>query len=82
MPEDRAEFPKRRSVNVTIREDLVTQARALSVNMSKAAEAGLVEAIRSARETAWREENRQAIAEYNAWIERDGVPFPPDWLDA
>ena len=82
MPEDHRGAPRRCKVSLTISEDLVEEARALSINLSKAAEAGITAAVKSAREKAWREENRDAIREYNAWIERDGVPFPPDWLDA
>lgn len=82
MPEDRIRSRKRRKVSLTVSEDLLEDARALSINLSQAAEGGIEDAVKSAREQAWREENRKAIAEYNAWIERDGVPFPPDWLDA
>ena len=82
MPEDRIRSRKRRKVSLTVSEDLLEDARALSINLSQATEGGIEDAVKSAREQAWREENRKAIAEYNAWIERDGVPFPPDWLDA
>jgi len=81
MPDDRVSL-KRCRVSLTINEDLIDEARALSINLSKAAEAGIASAVKEARGQAWREENRAAIEEYNAWIERDGVPFPPDWLDA
>jgi len=70
---------RRRSVNLTIREDVIAEAKSLSLNASQAAEAGLVAAIRQARAKAWREENRQAIEAHNARIEKDGVLLTPDW---
>lgn len=45
------------------------------MNVSRAAEAGVHEAVRSARVAAWRRENAGAIAEYNAWVEAHGVPL-------
>ena len=70
---------KRRSINLTIREDVIAEAKSLSLNASQAAEAGLVEAIRQARAKAWREQNAGAIEAHNARIENDGVLLTPDW---
>jgi antitoxin CcdA len=74
------ERPKRRSVNLTIREDLISDAKALGLNASKAAEAGITEAVRRAREKQWLEENREAIEAYNKRI-RDHGPIlgSPYW---
>lgn len=70
---------KRRSVNLTIREDVMEAAKALELNASRAAEAGIVEAIRQARAGAWRRENAAAIEAHNARVEKDGVLLTPDW---
>ena len=58
----RRQGPKRRPINLTIREDILREAKALKLNASKAAEAGIEAAIRQAREENWRAENREAIA--------------------
>ena len=79
MPDDRAEFPKRRRINLTIREDVISQARRLSINASQAAEAGIAAAVRKAQESAWLDQNRDAIKAHNDRIERDGVLITPDW---
>jgi antitoxin CcdA len=70
---------RRRSVNLTIREDILADAKSLSLNASQAAEAGIVEAIRQARTQAWRAENRAGIDAHNARVEKDGVLLTPDW---
>lgn len=70
---------KRRSVNLTISEEVMEAARALELNTSRAAEAGIIEAIRQARAEAWRRENEAAIEAHNARVEKDGVLLTPDW---
>lgn len=75
----RSNPPVRRRVNLTIREDLVADAKALGVNASRAAEAGLSDAVRKAKEEAWLRENRDAINAYNERIEREGPAIVADW---
>ena len=65
----------RRSTSLTLDRALLDEARLLGVNVSRAAEAGVHEAVRVARTAAWRRENAEAIAEYNAWVEAHGVPL-------
>jgi antitoxin CcdA len=77
--DNRTSTGKRRSVNLTIREDVIEAARALELNTSRAAEAGIIEAIRQARAEAWRRENEAAIEAHNARVEKDGVLLTPDW---
>lgn len=56
----------RRATNLMLDQVLVADARALGVNLSRAAEAGLRAAVREARAAAWRRENARAIASSNA----------------
>jgi len=70
---------KRRSVNLTIPEDIINSAKSLDLNVSRAAEAGIVEAIRQARIAAWKRENRAAIEAHNARVESGGMLLTPDW---
>jgi antitoxin CcdA len=79
MPDDRAAFSKRRRINLTIREDVISDARRLSINVSQAAEAGIAAAVRTAQESAWLEENSEAIKAHNERIDREGVLITPDW---
>lgn len=68
---------RRRLVSLTIRADLIEAAQALGVDASQAAEAGIAEAIRRAREAAWLEANRDAFAEHTAWLDEHGTPLEP-----
>ena len=72
---------KRKSINLTIREDIIQEARTLDVNASRAAEAGIHDAIRKAKEQQWLEENREAIAAYNERIVEQGTRIKPMWLN-
>lgn len=65
----------RRPANVSLDARLVADAKSLGVNVSRACEAGLVVELKKVREANWLDENREAITGYNAWIERNGVPF-------
>ncbi|MCR9129494.1 MAG: type II toxin-antitoxin system CcdA family antitoxin [Alphaproteobacteria bacterium] len=78
MPDDRVPL-KRCRVSLTIREDVMDSARALSINASQAAEAGIAAAVKKAREQAWLEENREAIRAHNQRIEREGMFYTPEW---
>lgn len=65
----------RKSTNLSLDPDLVEQARALGVNLSKAAEGGLRAAVAAARAERWQQENAAAIEGYNRWVEEHGLPL-------
>lgn len=70
---------KRRPVNLTIREDILDEAKSLKLNASRAAERGIAEAVRRAKAQSWRAENASAIAVHNGRIEQDGTLLAPQW---
>ena len=70
---------RRKRVNLTVREDVMKEARELGLNTSRAAEAGIEAAIRKEKGRRWKEENRDAIQAYNERVEREGVLLPPPW---
>jgi antitoxin CcdA len=70
---------RKRPINLTIRADILEEAKLLDLNTSQAAEVGIAAAVKAAREKAWREENRAAIKEYNERVAREGLPFPVLW---
>lgn len=72
---------RRKRVNLTVREDVMKEARDLGLNTSRAAEAGIEAAIRVEKGRRWKVDNREAIKTHNARIERKGVLLPPAWLD-
>jgi antitoxin CcdA len=64
--------------NLTVRADLVARAKQLGLNLSQLVEGAIADAIREADRTAWLEENRDAIDDYNARIAKRGL-FSDDW---
>ena len=75
MRRERIRDGAKRPTNVTLDATLVDEARAIGVNVSAACELGLRQELRTAREQAWLEENREGIASYNAYVEMHGVPL-------
>ena len=73
---------RRRSVNLSIRTDVIEAARSLSLNASRAAEAGIAEAVRKAREREWLEQSGPAIDAYNERIKKHGpILGLPEWAE-
>lgn len=67
--------PQRKSANLSIDGNLLADAKALEINVSRAAEAGIAEAVRKEKEQRWLAENRDAIDENNRYFEEHGLPF-------
>lgn len=65
----------RKSTNVSLAADLVAEAKALEINLSRACEAGLEAALKEERKRRWQEENAAAIAAWNDWHEKHGLPL-------
>ena len=65
----------RRPTNVSLDPSLVTEAREMGVNVSRACESGLVLELKKAREVRWLEENRDAIDSYNQWVRDNPLPL-------
>lgn len=73
------ETSKRRPVNLTIRSDLLNEAKTLKLNASKAAEAGISLAIKEARAKEWLRENKEALRTHNKRISKNGPLLTPGW---
>ena len=71
--------PQRRTAtNVSVRQDVISEARELGLNLSRVVEHALQEAIREERRRRWIEENREAIDRYNTRVADSGV-FSDAW---
>ena len=76
------EYPRlssKKRVNLSVREDVMNEARELGLNTSRAAEAGIEAAIREEKGRRWKEENREAVKAHNERVEREGMLLPPPW---
>ena len=73
MPRPAIKYTPRQATNVTLPVDLLAEARSLSLNVSQACELGLKAEVARTRRAQWLEENRDAIASSNEWVERHGI---------
>jgi Post-segregation antitoxin (ccd killing mechanism protein) encoded by the F plasmid len=65
----------RKPTNVSLDPELLAQARSLDINVSRACERGLVEQIAETRAQRWRQENAEALASSNAYVDHNGLPL-------
>lgn len=65
----------RRQTSLTLDRALLDEARDLGVNVSRAAEEGLAQAVGAARARRWQAENAPAIEAYNRFVAENGVPL-------
>jgi antitoxin CcdA len=63
----------KRPTNLSINSDLLTQARALGLNLSATLEQALVDQLRKRQRGRWLAENRGAIEAYNEQVAQGGV---------
>jgi antitoxin CcdA len=65
----------KKATNLTLNVSLVEAARKLRINVSRACERGLQAQIAEVHAKQWREENKDAIASSNDYVERHGLPL-------
>ncbi len=65
----------RKAANLSIDAKVLADAKALDINVSRAAETGIVEAVRAEKNKRWLAENREALESSNAWVEMNGLPL-------
>lgn len=63
----------KKKMSLSISEPLAQAARQLDINLSRAAETGILQEIKRRRDSVWLEKNRPAIAAYNERVEREGL---------
>jgi len=73
--------PRRRAVNLTVREDFLETAKSLNINVSQAAEEGLRREVERRISELWLKENARALDAHNARVEKQGTLLIPDWAD-
>lgn len=65
----------RKATNLSLDVALVAEARALGINLSRTCEDALAKQIAAERGRRWQEENKEAIAAWNAWAENNELPL-------
>jgi antitoxin CcdA len=76
MPTNRYQLdgPKK-ATNLSLNEELLVEAKARGINLSKAAERGLSEVIAEHQAAEWLAENKAALESSNEYVEKHGLPL-------
>lgn len=65
----------RRPTNLSLDSALLTEAKALGINISRSAEAGIAEALKQRKQERWLKANAKALESSNAYVEANGLPL-------
>jgi antitoxin CcdA len=65
----------RQPANLSIDSKLMKEPKGLDVNVSRAAEAGIAEAVAAEKARLWKLENRATMEAWNEYVEKHGIPL-------
>jgi len=65
----------KKPVNLSINSSILQEAKTYNVNLSQAAERGIIRALADIKAAQWRMTNADAIQSYNAYVEKNGLPL-------
>jgi antitoxin CcdA len=65
----------KKPTNLSLDQGLLTEAKALKINLSQAAEQGLRAAVARVRAEQWKAANAAALESSNQWVETHGLPL-------
>lgn len=75
MPAPEVTKPLRKPTNLSLDSALLKEAKALGINVSRSAEAGIAEAVKRHKQEKWLKESAKALASSNAYVEANGLPL-------
>lgn len=65
----------RKPTNLSLDNELLREAKALGINVSRSAEAGIEVAVRRQKQLNWLKESAAAVESSNAYVEEKGLPL-------
>ena len=65
----------KKATNITLSADVLSEAKALGINISQACDQFLREMVKQEQTRRWQADNAEFIAAYNACAARDGLPL-------
>lgn len=63
------------TASLAIDPTLLAEAKALKIDLAKAAEDGIAKAVRAVNAAQWQEANQDALASSNRYVEAEGIPL-------
>jgi antitoxin CcdA len=73
MPQVFDTHAPKKPTNVSINSDLLLKAKTLKINLSATLESALIELVNAKQREMWKQENQDAIAAYNQFVEENGT---------
>jgi antitoxin CcdA len=67
--------PAKRPINLSLTSKTVDMAKELGMNLSQTVDTWLTEEVKRRYWESWRDNNRDAISEYNERIAKEGLPL-------
>lgn len=67
--------PHRKPTNLSLDSELLREAKALGINVSRSAEAGIEAAVRYQKQIDWLKDNAAALTSSNNYVEEHGLPL-------
>lgn len=65
----------RKPANLSLDGALLKEAKALGINVSRSAEAGIAQAVREHKREQWLRKNAAALESSNKFVEENGLPL-------
>lgn len=66
---------QKKATNITLSADVLSDAKALGINISQACDQFLRDVVKREQARRWQAENAEFIAAYNEGVARDGLPL-------
>ena len=71
----RPQRPVKRPTNLSLNAEVLDMARELGMNISRTVDELLAQEVQRRYWARWNDDNKDAISNYNARIQRDGLPL-------
>jgi antitoxin CcdA len=65
----------KKATNITLSSDVLSEAKALGINISQSCDQFLRELVRTERERGWQQDNADFIAAYNQTVTDEDLPL-------
>ena len=66
---------RKRATNVSLSSEVLDAAKAMDINISRAAERGVAQAVAEKQAEAWLRDNQDALESSNAFVDKYGLPL-------
>lgn len=70
----------KKATNLSISNEVLSVAKSFNINLSEAAEEGILQAVKKLQAQQWKIENQAALQSSNRYVSKHGLPLQSDRL--